>query len=168
MISYRAAGHGEAVLGCLMLFGWGSCPSLCPLKTTAGGRRVKLLLTNVLTASVSFKPQKTKPIRAYRVAELRLVWFLSAVVFWVHIEVAPAWLNASQGASRSRPVHDSPASPLRCLRRAASRCRVVHQSICPSILCLWPAELLYVLSLKGLFNQITKMHISLFLVLSVQ
>lgn len=34
----------QLVLGCLMLFGWGSCPSLCQLKTPAGGRWTKLLL----------------------------------------------------------------------------------------------------------------------------
>lgn len=65
MISYSAAGHGEAFLGCLMLFGWGSCPSLCPLKTTAGRRRVKLLLTSVPNCKSHRKPELLMRIESH-------------------------------------------------------------------------------------------------------
>lgn len=49
MISYRAAGHGEAFLGCLMFFfGWGSLSiSLSTQNSCWGGDEVKLLLSAV-------------------------------------------------------------------------------------------------------------------------
>lgn len=106
--------HWEGILECLMLYGWGTRPSLCPLKTTAGRWWVELLLCNGEILVFRKHKGKKKSLGAYRVAERRSVCFLSAALFWVHIEVAPAWLNASQGASRLRAMHDNPVSPQRC------------------------------------------------------
>lgn len=53
----------------------------------------------------------TESLCACRVSEQRFVCFLSAAMFWVHIEVASAWLNASQGTSRLRSMHDNPVTP---------------------------------------------------------
>lgn len=139
MISHRAAGHGEAVLGCLMLFGWGKLSiSLSTQNNCWGGRRSQAAaLPNVLTASVSLKPQQTKPIGDYRVAELRLVWFLSAVVFWVHTEVAPAWLNASEGG-RPGPDQCMTVLPAPCTACTGPHHDVVlsmNPSVHPSCVC---------------------------------
>lgn len=148
-----------------MLFGWGSCPSLCQLKTPAGGRWTKLLLKYwcLITAN------QTCPCFQISRAAVGVILFSSDVLstYWGGTCMAECIIGGIRVETNAWQSCEPPALPAKGHIMLSwwswihpSVCLPIHPFVCDLLS-------LFVFSVLGLFNQVIRLANSCFTWLNV-